>query len=257
MDTLFFIASKVFWAAIKPETWLAVLLALAAWGVWSGRRRMARVGVALSLTFVLVVGFLPLGALLLRPLETQFPIRPPVKTVDGIVILGGGEAAAEAEAWGAPQFTDAAERFTAAMALARRFPTAEVVFTGGSGALRDLREEGTAQKTIAATFFDQQGLSPDRLMIENASRNTAENAALSLDVAQPEDGETWLLVTSAYHMPRAYRSFRRAGWPDVTPWPVDYRTPGALEWDLAGHLTDLTIALKEYVGLLAYDVTGR
>jgi len=61
-------------------------------------------------------------------------------------------------------------------------------------------------------------------------------------------------------MPRALRSFRRAGWPDIVPFPVDHRArdlTDGLTWDLARKLETLNIAVKEYIGLMVYVLTGR
>ena len=97
-------------------------------------------------------------------------------------------------------------------------------------------------------------------MLETASRNTAENARLSLALANPEPGSVWVLVTSAFHMPRALNSFRAAGWPDVVPYPVDYRTTNFTErigWGLLRNMQVLNIAIREQVGRLAYRFAGR
>jgi len=104
------------------------------------------------------------------------------------------------------------------------------------------------------------GIAPDRIVTETRSRNTSENAGFSLPLAAPAPGETWVLVTSAFHMPRAMESFRRAGWPDLTAFPVDHRAPpnwARLTWDFTGNLGKTEIAIKEYVGLLAYGILGR
>ena len=66
-------------------------------------------------------------------------------------------------------------------------------------------------------------------MLDHRARSTRDNAAVSLSLARPLPGETWLLVTSAAHMPRAMGVFRGAGWPEPLPWPVDYRTTGRVE----------------------------
>ena len=77
---------------------------------------------------------------------------------------------------------------------------------------------------------------------------------------KPADGERWVLVTSAFHMPRAMASFRRAGWRGITPYPVDFRSAAfrdQISWDLTEHLRELNIAVKEYLGLAAYGLLKR
>jgi uncharacterized SAM-binding protein YcdF (DUF218 family) len=97
--------------------------------------------------------------------------------------------------------------------------------------------------------------------LENKSRNTAENAEFSKELARPRPGETWLLVTSAYHMPRSVGLFRKVGFP-VVPWPSDYRTSGRegvgfFRDNEVDALQNTTLALREWIGLIAYWLSGR
>ena len=113
---------------------------------------------------------------------------------------------------------------------------------------------------MAGRFFRDQGVAPERLLLEGQSRNTAENARLSLDLAAPAPHETWVLVTSAFHMPRAMRSFEAAGWTGLVPWPVDYRTSAFTDgvgWNLTRNLQVLNTAIRERVGQVAYRLSGR
>ena len=77
----------------------------------------------------------------------------------------------------------------------------------------------------------------------------------------PKPGERWLLVTSAWHMPRSMGSFRAAGFP-VTAYPVDYRTRGGEDarrgfLHTSEGLRRLDLMVKEWLGLLAYRLSGR
>jgi uncharacterized SAM-binding protein YcdF (DUF218 family) len=109
-------------------------------------------------------------------------------------------------------------------------------------------------------LFDSLGLPPGRVLFESASRTTFENAILSRDLVAPSPGQTWLLVTSASHMPRSVGVFRRAGWP-VMPWPVGYKTmragaaPFALT--LGVRIENLDWAFHEWIGLVAYRLMDR
>jgi uncharacterized SAM-binding protein YcdF (DUF218 family) len=260
MDTVFFIASKLVWALIKPETWLVIGLGLTALLLVAGRPRGARRAAVPTFLAALVITIIPIGDLLLRPLETRYPVNPPLEQVDGILVLGGGEDAHGTARWNQVQLNEGAERYTVALALARRFPTARLVVSGGSGALRDLGQQGGKEVIVAQMFFVEQGLSRERLLLEPHARNTAENARLSMAMANPASDETWVLVTSAFHMPRAMRSFEAAGWTGLVPFPVDFRSRGlrdGIGWELARNLDRLNGALREYVGLLTYMWTGR
>lgn len=256
-DTVFFLLAKLAGLLIRPDSWLALLVVLTCALVWAGRGRWLALVTAV---LILLAGIFPLGDLLLARFEAQYPARPEVSAPTGILILGGGEDGRPAGRWGGAQTNAAGERFTAAMALARRFPEARVVFTGGSGAVRDLGAHSQAQAGIAEELLLSLGLAPDRLTLETRARNTAENATLTHALIRPEPDERWILVTSAFHMPRAMRSFERAGWPRLVPWPVDFRsqTFGAgTGWNLAENLDQLNRAVKESVGDLAYRLTGR
>ena len=175
-------------------------------------------------------------------------------------MLGGGEEAWLSARWDQVVFGEGAERFTAALALARVHPQARIVFTGGSGALRDVGRSDGSSAAVAKRFFTEQGIDPARLSVESASRNTAENARLTRALIKPQPGEVWVLVTSAFHMPRAMESFRAAGWEGLVPWPVDFRARDldvGIGWELARNLDVLNTAVREYLGILAYGATGR
>lgn len=260
MDTVFFIASKLIGALLRPDTWIVLALAVVVLAVVLNRRRLALWVGTITLNLLIVLAILPLGDLLLQPIERSFPAQPALGQVDGIIVLGGGEDARASAFWGQMQLNEGGERYTAALELAERFPEARLLFTGGSGALRDLAGAETSEADMAGQFFREQGVAPGRLLLEDQSRNTAENARFSLALAAPTPGETWVLVTSAFHVPRAIRSFKVAGWTGIVPWPVDYRSSAFLDgigWNLTQNLQILNIAIREQVGQIAYWLSGR
>lgn len=258
MDTLFFVASKVVWALIRPETWLVLGLA-AAFLLFRRRPRLARGLIGAMLGFTIVIGYLPVGNYLIRGLESRYAANPSVTRIDGIIVLGGAEDTGPSILSGQPELNAAGERMSAAAALALAHPEARLIFTGGSGGLIESRRI-PRNAELARDFFLGFGIAPDRILLEPRSRNTAENAAFTLPVANPQPGETWVLVTSAWHMPRAMDSFSRADWPALVPWPVDHRglSPShRVRWNLAENLTVLNIVAKEWIGQIAYFLTGR
>jgi uncharacterized SAM-binding protein YcdF (DUF218 family) len=259
MDSLFFIASKTVGMVVRVESWALVLMLLALFGLWRGRLRLAGVSLSLLLAGTLALTLFPLGDLLLRPLEEQFPARPDLPRIDGIIVLGGAEETGITRHWGGAQLNDAGERLTEAAALALRFPQARLVFTGGSA--RVGREEDTTDPSLMVRdLWLGLGITPDRIVLEQASRNTTENATLTRDLVQPKPEETWVLVTSAFHMPRAHQTFARQGW-DVVAWPVDFRSGDLADgrgiWRLDRNLQGLNLALREYLGTLVYRVMGK
>jgi uncharacterized SAM-binding protein YcdF (DUF218 family) len=191
------------------------------------------------------------------PLENRFP--PPSALpdrIDGIVVLGGSINPILSVARRQPVLTDSAERLFAFVALARNHPEAKLLFTGGSAALVDNAER---EADVARTVLAGLGLDVDRITFERDSRNTYENAVFSKRLVTPRPGERWVLITSAYHMPRAVGCFRAAGW-SVIPYPVDYGTAPAGNpptFSLLGGLDDVHWALREWIGLAFYYVAGR
>jgi uncharacterized SAM-binding protein YcdF (DUF218 family) len=256
LDTLFFVASKVFWAVARPESWIVLLLFVAFVALLAGRARLGRGMVLATLLLTLGIGVLPLGEALLRPLEQRFPTEPEVRAPAGIIVLGGAELPGASARTGLVEVNESAERFLAGVALARLHPEARLIFTGGSGSLLDQSVRGA---DVAGRLFAEAGVPPGQVLLERASRNTAENAALTLDLLGPEVEGPWILVTSAFHMPRSVAVFCAAGWEGIVPWPVDFRATGSrlIGWDLAESLARLNTGVREWIGLLAYRVTGR
>lgn len=247
--------SKILWRLVEPDLLIlgiiVIGLALAA------SRRHARAGMRITVVgslLLLLVAFAPIDQWLMAPLEERFPPPPELPAhVDGIVALGGAIDAERSVAHGMTSLNDDAERITAFVALARRYPSAKLVFTSGSALIWG---NGPKEADAAVTIFAALGLDTSNILFEREARNTYENAIFSKRLAEPQPGETWLLVTSAWHMPRAVGCFRHAGWP-VLAWPVAYKTGGGYNLDLASHLLDLERAMHEWLGLAAYRLLGR
>ena len=225
--------------------------------------RLAAPGRRLLIAAVLllaIIGFSPLGELLLYPLEHRFPPWDASRgTPTGIVVLGGGINPELSAAHDRAVFTHSADRIIAAATLARQYPNARIVFSGGSANL--LWDDSAKEADYALSAFEELGIARDRLVMERRSRNTLENAAFSKAVAKPKDGERWLLVTSAFHMPRAIGSFRKAGF-TVEPCPVDWRVGGAGSLLAFSPIAvkgfeQTEIAVREWIGLVAYWAAGK
>lgn len=255
---MFFIASKLFWILFRPLTLLMLGLGMGLGLRFTRWRRAGGWLVTLSLVAMIVGEYTTLGAMALLPLENRFP--PPTTApnrVDGIIVLGGAVwSGTVPQARNQVLLTSSAERMTEAVALARRYPEARIAFTGFSGALSP---DGWTEAQGAARLFRDLGVDQDRILYEGRARNTAENAVFLRDMVSPAPGQTWLLITSASHMPRAMGTFRHAGWSDLVPWPVDYILPPRVSFGLkkGGGLGVLGQAMHEWIGLLAYWMTDR
>jgi uncharacterized SAM-binding protein YcdF (DUF218 family) len=245
------------WLLVAVDSVLLMWLGSGVLCLYMGWLKSAqRLLISLTLT-TLVIALLPLGEWLFYPLEQQNPPAPLPAHVDGIVVLGGGESVGLSHAWQQIALGEGAERLTTMVMLAKRYPQAQLVFTGGSGRMV---KQGTTGAHVASQFAQSMGLPKGRLILESQSRNTVENARLTKIMIQPQPDQYWLLVTSAFHMPRSLAVFCKAGW-QVHPYAVDYRAQKGhllrLDWDFAKHLRNLNLAFKEWLGLAAYKLTGK
>jgi len=255
---MFFYAAKLIWFFLQPSTALILALAAGVLAIGLGAVRLGAGLVLVAAIGLLVAGFSPLGAALLLPLEDRFSRVEPDGPVTGILVLGGGVDQRIGEARQAVTLTEAGDRLTEGVALALRYPEARLVFSGGSD---QFVPDGNSEGEAARRFFLSMGIPADRITIEGRSRDTAENARFTKALVDPKPGERWLLVTSAFHMPRSMGCFRAVGW-DVLPWPADYRTADAS--DLTRFVSQpsvglqrVDVAAKEWIGLLAYRLSGR
>ncbi len=243
--------TKILWGVAQPGNALVVVLALGAWLLFSqreGRRRAGRRMVAVATAGFLAFTVIPLGFWVVKPLENRFSKPDRLERVDGIIMLGGATNPRISAERGEPSLNDAGERILAMAALGRLYPDARLVFSG------DGEEEGTR------AALAQAGLDTGRVLFENKSRNTWENGLFSHALVAPKPGETWLLITSAWHMPRAIGIFRRIGWP-VLPYPVDYRSRTSakpyLMFGLERNLDVSSVAFREWAGLVTYRLLDR
>jgi uncharacterized SAM-binding protein YcdF (DUF218 family) len=255
---VFFALSKTVGLLALPSNLLVVLAVVglllwptrfAAWG-----RKLTLVAVVL----IAIAGLSPLGNLLMAPLEQRFPPwdasrGPP----DGIVVLGGSIDPDLSLEHRSPALNESAERLTVVATLARDFPKARILFSGGNG---DLIKSDTAEADVVTGLFVSFGIARDRIMLERQSRNTLENAIFSKALVRPQQGERWLLVTSAFHMPRSVAAFRAAGFA-VEPYPVDWRVDAIHQilpfTAVSAGLARTDVAVREWAGLLAYRLSGK
>jgi uncharacterized SAM-binding protein YcdF (DUF218 family) len=255
---VFFVASKVFWIFASP---INLLLGAAALGLLYSRGRYKRAGRRVASAAVLILIALattPIGLLLMAPLENRFPPPPAdMPPPHGIIILGGAINDWVSRARGHTAF-DEGERVVEAALLAKRYPEARIVFTGGNGSLT---QPVSTEALEVRKLLTALGIDPDRITLESQSRNTDENARFTAATVHPEPSQRWQLVTSAFHMPRAMGIFENAGF-DVIAYPVAYRTLGpgnglAYDFDPARNLRAFEIATREWIGLVIYWATGR
>ena len=256
MDIAF--VSRILGIIFTPSDFLLLLLVLGVVLQWTRWRNSGKWLVILVTLSLLLVCVFPVDGWLGAPLENRFPRPPTPAHVDGAIILGGGESGAIFVARGVPGYNPAEGRLVAGAELARRYPDARIIYSGGWA---PFEQSALPEARVARGIFGQMGIPASRLILENRSRNTWENFVYSKAIAQPRPGETWLLVTSATHMPRAMGIAAKLHW-QMLPWPSDYLTTGkakGIDWNstIASRLDKIDTAAHEWAGLAAYWLMGR
>ena len=252
--------AKIFWLVFPPCN-LIVLLAIIA---WLARRKFPGLSLSagiIAFAFFIVAGILPTGMAALHLLEQDYPPRVIMPgRIDGVLVLGGAFDSRIAMARGQTEFSASGERITEATRLMRLYPRAVIVYSDGNGSLdRDLYPETVLFKS----YLRGQRLDDRNVRYENRARNTYDNIFYGKLIARPKPGQTWLLVTSAWHMRRAMALIRKQGWPGaIMSDPVDYQTTGdgsdyAPHFDVLGNLAAFNLAAREYLALLSYRLDGR
>ena len=253
-----FYLSKLSFLMVQPLTWVVMLLVLAvAISMLSSRVSTVRTTLAIALTLLLLIGWLPLSNAALRSLEDRYqPPRGDLSKFAGMIVLGGAFAGDDGRDHGQIALGCSGERVVVPVPIMNQYPHMRLLFTGGEAALFPT---GQSEAKAASRYFDRMGVSQSRLIYEDASRNTFENSEMSARLPGVDIKASWLLVTSASHMPRAMATFAHTGW-NVTAYPVDYTSAvgvSSFSYSLAGGANAWQVALREWVGLLVYRVTGK
>lgn len=255
-----FAASKIFWLLVAPANVIGICMAMAflcrlcRW--WRGVDIFFITGFLLLFAF----GVMPVGPSLLAGLESRHerPAKLP-DDVRGVIILGGAFDTYLSNIYHWPVLNDGVERVLDGVMLAGHYPDSTLLFSGGSGRLTH-RERTEAQDM--KIFMESYPEVAARTKYEDQSRNTLQNAVLSMKLVQPPSDEKWILVTSAYHMPRAAYMFEAAGWKNLILWPTDYRTKGRMDFmphklDILGNLYQSHLALREIIGQCVFRIREK
>ena len=265
MDTLFFIFSKMVQFCIEPLNWVIVFVALSLLFLGLRKPHLCKRFLLLALVDLLLVAWLPTSEVFLRVLEDAVPkvnlAQMSEKDFSGIIILGGaiegGEIALDR---GEVSIYASAERVTKAFELIRKYPELPFIFSGFSGRLSPT---GMSEAEAFQQLITEQGLPNKNAHYENQSRNTYENVLymkpMILELGAGDPQKPWLMITSASHMYRSFKVFQKQGI-QVIPIPVDYQTGNHLRWgrfDLEDGMQNWNKLMHEYIGLMAYWITGK
>ena len=253
-DRMFLLLSKTLDLLLAPLTW-AIGLWLLALVLWR-RERVAPVLAAAGLVLIVSFSLEPVAGVLLRSAEAS--VRRtfvPGASYDAVIVLGGIVDPAASRRSGELELTERSERILRALELLRSGQARAVLLSGG---LMSSNPGEPSEAEQLAVFLRHEGIAPGRIVIESHSRNTRENAVESARIVSERGWHRLLLITSAWHMPRAVGCFRAVGLtPDVLP--VDHlATDGSDEgWLPRARALDLsTEMLRELAGRVVYEVMG-
>lgn len=254
---MFFLASKLLAFFTLPSNFVISLALLGTFMLFTRLARAGRRLLVIASILLLVIGISPLGRAMMIALEDRFPAWDASRgSPTGFIVLGGSVNAEVAIARHTMGLAGSAERLTVVPLLAAKYPEARFVFTGGNGSIFG----GPAEADQVIPMLESLGVPRARVTIENTSRNTSENAEFTRKLVAPKSGDRWVIVTSAYHMPRSIGSFRAAGF-EVEAYPVDYRTTGSdggeLFRDFGAGFGFVDLATREFLGMLMYRLAGR
>jgi uncharacterized SAM-binding protein YcdF (DUF218 family) len=235
---------------------LLVLSAIVSLIILVFHRRVGAILAVCSLAAFAISSLSPLGNMLLTPLEERFPEQVYPANIQGIIVLGGSYDTVSHGYMSTIVLEEDTEPLAVMVDLARRYPEAKIIFSGGTAS----SVPGPSEADIVKGYFVSFGIAPDRILTEGQSQTTEENARFTARLLRPTPSSHWLLVTSGYHMPRAMGAFRKAGF-NVSAFPVGLRTHGWRDmWKPEAVATDnlrrVDIALHEWIGLIDYKLKG-
>jgi len=218
---MFFYLSKFLWFIVVPGNLIVLGLLIGIALLWTRWQHFAKGLLCLITLTILFISIVPVGLVAVSVLEDRFS-KPQIgdKEINGIIVLGGVISPSLSVSRGELSFGTATERLVAFAELAKQHPNATLVFTGGSG---DPFHPELSEASMVRPFLARIGINLERIIFEGESRNTLENAQFTNDLMKPKPTENWILITSAFHMPRAVGCFRKTGW-ETIPYPVDYGT---------------------------------
>jgi uncharacterized SAM-binding protein YcdF (DUF218 family) len=258
MEDVFFLISKLAWGLLSPLSFIFALFTVGTLALYVGKQGIAKIILSFGALISTLLWAYPIGDVLMYPLESRFtaPMTMPVD-VDGIIQLGGGEELVPSISWNTTELGEAGDRYLATASLAKRYPDRPILFTGGSGFVN--LQNNLKEAEIAQAILSELGVDTDRIILESESRNTFENFVYVKSKLPKRDGR-YLLVTSAFHQPRAVGIARKLNI-NVIPYPVDYRSHHAalrdIDFRAYQHFKTMEYAWKEWIGLTVYYFTGK
>lgn len=241
-------AYKVGYLLLSPELILAVFALFWGLGKYNQWERLQKSMIIAAAGFLTLITIIPIPQWGLSILEKTY-CQPKLINVTGIIFLGGSFNLPLSKERHMPCYNQAGGRLIESLSLAQKHQNLKLVFSGG-GAVSQVTEAD-----LVKSVMKDLNIPHEKIIFESKSRNTEENAAFTKELIKPKKDEHWLLVTSAYHMPRSIMAFKKHGW-DVTPYPVDYHANGKIQWiKLPQFEKDFLVyktVMREVLGILNY-----
>ncbi|MDP2562186.1 YdcF family protein [Psychrobium sp. 1_MG-2023] len=229
------------------SSWLFILLLFSAYLVIT-KRSYAQFMIKLTFIVLLAIAILPIDYWLLAPLEQRIKATNQFKTIDSIIVLGGGQSV-PISIQSYSGYGDHSGRIIAAIDLANKY-NLPILFIGGT---KNQEKEKVAESLVLSAL--KNNLIKPSLFINNHSKNTFDNAIISKQLTDNYFFKHSLLITSAAHMPRAYATFKKAE-VSISTFPVNYFAPTKAKWfnffDMVGTLRRIDYAIHEWIGLAYY-----
>ena len=253
--------TNLVWSIVMPSSWLLITIGFALYQLHRGRIKQTKYILVTWVILVALISIIPLGDLLLSPLENFYPLKPEVNNPRAIILLGGSEDVIQSSATGLSHLNTHATRYVTTIKLANTYPDAKVIVSGGVG---HLPQSSLTEAFVSKDILLTAGIDEKRIILEDQSHSTIENAIFTkkivddLDVATIDDPV--ILVTTAAHMPRSMGLFCGVGFRSIVPYPTSFMSKKTIDRifiDLPGHLSQLNFAVHEWIGLIINWITGR
>jgi uncharacterized SAM-binding protein YcdF (DUF218 family) len=247
---MIFTLKKLFQAFFLPPTLIFILLFISLLLIIF-RKKWGKILLFISIMLYYLLSIAPISDSLIRKLEDKHRfINIPRADVKYVVVLGHDTRNPNSLLPATNRLSPPSmARTLEGIRLYSKINDAYLVLSGGSGGIFFQKEKPCILMKKLALLF---GVEEERIILESSSRDTYEEAK---EIKKILGDKRFLLVTSAYHMPRSIYIFKKLGLNAIAA-PCDFRTRGERKYDFFAYLPfsleNSTKAIREYIGLLYY-----